>query len=666
MAKILEVEQTSETERRGVTLRSCIIAALMSVSTTMVVNYVEYVVHASRMTLSHFPMGMLMLFLGLVLIVNPKLPRRYALSQIELVVVLAGGFVGGAIPSVGLTGYFLGAIAAPFYFATPENLWAQFFHPHIPTWLAPRNTNGALDMLFEGAPPGMHLPWHVWVVPVVCWMAFVLALFVASICMAVLLRKQWVVYERLTYPILRPILDLTELRDSKLPRLFWIGFAVAFGILCWNMIGYFIPAFPEIPNIRWGPWVGFERFFPKVWTRINMFTISFAYFANIDVLFSLWFFDLLFILRSGLLNRLGMNASSSVHASGDFAWMPLGAFFVLVAWSLWTARFHLKGVWRSALGKPSDIDASDELMSYRTSFIGLAVSIIFAIFWLWRAGMGFGVACLFIVAILALYIGVSRIVSEVGLVFVSMPVGAQSFVMSSVGSQNLSASSLTTLAFTNAINAYGKGLFMPAVTHGAKIADTCPKGDRRRVLGVMVLAFVCGTAASIVYTLYLGYTHGAYNFNDYPFTRYSRSGFSSVLSQMNNPAPPNTFRMTLFGVGAGMMALLTFLKYRFIGWPLHPIGFALAGSGTYMRYTVFSVFLAWAIKFVILRVGCCALSTVSVFLLGCIGRLYRWGSAFSCLGCDLVSGQRAFDSWILIGVCCHFVLNIKSHPHLCL
>ena len=42
-------------------------------------------------------------------------------------------------------------------------------------------------------------------------------------------------------------------------------------------------------------------------------------------------------------------------------------------------------------------------------------------------------------------------------------------------------------------------------------------------------------------------------------------------------------------------------------WPLHPIGFALAGSGTYMRYTVFSVFLAWAIKFVILKVGGAAL-----------------------------------------------------------
>ena len=129
MAKILEVEQTSETERRGVTLRSCIIAALMSVSTTMVVNYVEYVVHASRMTLSHFPMGMLMLFLGLVLIVNPKLPRRYALSQIELVVVLAGGFVGGGHSFGRFNGIFLRRYCGAFLFCHTRKFVGPVFPP---------------------------------------------------------------------------------------------------------------------------------------------------------------------------------------------------------------------------------------------------------------------------------------------------------------------------------------------------------------------------------------------------------------------------------------------------------------------------------------------------------------------------------------------------------
>ena len=65
-----------------------------------------------------------------------------------------------------------------------------------------------------------------------------------------------------------------------------------------------------------------------------------------------------------------------------------------------------------------------------------------------------------------------------------------------------------------------------------------------------------------MYTLYLGYTVGAYNFNDFPFTRYSRSGFNSALSQMKDPPAETNIRMVLFGTGAVVMSLLTFLKYR--------------------------------------------------------------------------------------------------------
>ena len=75
-----------------------VIAVLMAVSATLLVNYVEYIVHASRMTLSHFPMGALLPYLVLVLVLNPAakaVRKAYALSPAELMVVMAGGLVGG-------------------------------------------------------------------------------------------------------------------------------------------------------------------------------------------------------------------------------------------------------------------------------------------------------------------------------------------------------------------------------------------------------------------------------------------------------------------------------------------------------------------------------------------------------------------------------------------
>ena len=79
--------------------------------------------------------------------------------------------------------------------------------------------------------------------------------------------------------------------------------------------------------------------------------------------------------------------------------------------------------------------------------------------------------------------------------------------------------------------------------------------------------------------------------------------YTSALSQMKNPQPPNATQLGLFGIGVISMSTLTFLKYRFAWWPFHPIGFALSGTSTYVRYGVFSVFLAWAIKFFLLRMG---------------------------------------------------------------
>ncbi len=305
--------------RSGVTFRAILLGLGVAVAVNVEVGYVEYVVHVSRLTLSHFPMGTLIVFLGVVIGLNALIHPR--LSSSELLVILAMGLAAGTVPSVGLCGYMLGVLASPFYFASPENQWADYFHPHIPTWIAPRNQGGVIEYLFEGLPPGVPIPWGVWVVPLFWWGSLVVAFIAVSVSVAVILRRQWADHERLVYPLLRPALEMvggTE-TSGRLPafmrgRIFWYGFAVAFGILAWNMVTYFLPGFPEIPNIRWGPWVFFVRPFPGVWTRVNMFTISFAYFANVDVLFSLWFFDLMFIVRSGILNRLGMNASPPTTA----------------------------------------------------------------------------------------------------------------------------------------------------------------------------------------------------------------------------------------------------------------------------------------------------------------------------------------------------------------
>ena len=50
------------------------------------------------------------------------------------------------------------------------------------------------------------------------------------------------------------------------------------------------------------------------------------------------------------------------------------------------------------------------------------------------------------------------------------------------------------------------------------------------------------------------------------------------------------------------MGLLTFLRYKYLWWPLHPLGLTVAGSRV-MDWTWFSIFLAWLVKIGVLHYG---------------------------------------------------------------
>jgi hypothetical protein len=51
-----------------------------------------------------------------------------------------------------------------------------------------------------------------------------------------------------------------------------------------------------------------------------------------------------------------------------------------------------------------------------------------------------------------------------------------------------------------------------------------------------------------------------------------------------------------------MAAFLAIMRSRFVGWPFHPAGYLVAGCFGLMRLWL-PVFMAWAIKAIILRYG---------------------------------------------------------------
>lgn len=633
---------------RGVTVRAVLLGAGTALLVNVWITYAEYVVHASRMNLSHFPVALLAAYLVIATLV-----RRWRFSAGEVATVLAMGLVATAVPTSGLMGFWLGVMAAPFYFAAPENRWAELYHPHIPTWFVPRNISRSIEWFYNGVPPGQSAPWHEWLIPLFWWLSLIGAIVTLSLCVAALLRKPWVEHERLVFPIAEvgTMLARCEPGNDRVPailhsRLFWIGFSLPFFVFAWNTIGFFQPGWPAI-SLNYGSLVLLQGFAPFQ-LRFNFLTLGLCYFANTSTLLSLWVFFLAMGTQHMIFNRVGYTVGllgdewSSVDPMAG--WESFGALAVLVLWGLWTAREHLRRAWRAALRNAPEDDDARELLTYRVAIFGGMAALVYVVAWLHTAGMAWRVALAWTFATVIIFVGVARIVSETGLPYVRGPLTAQSFTAYGLGTASCSGASITMLAFSYAFISQGKGLFMTPFMHAAKLASEV--GSARRMATAVIGAMVVGIAICLVLTLYLGYTMGAYNFQDYPFSAAGRRMLVITEKYVTDPVPLAWDRWRFFGIGAAVMAILTWLRHRFYWWPLSPLGLTIATTYATLQ-SVLMVFVAWAAKTIILRIGGVNLYNRGKFYFLGLAAGYAMGVAFSFV-IDLVffpGAGHSVHSW---------------------
>ena len=76
-----------------------------------------------------------------------------------------------------------------------------------------------------------------------------------------------------------------------------------------------------------------------------------------------------------------------------------------------------------------------------------------------------------------------------------------------------------------------------------------------------------------------------------------------MTSVAGNPERSFAPRLVFTCLGGGLMAVLLYLRQRFVWWPLHPLGFPVSNTYTIVSYDWFAVFMAWVLKGIILRYG---------------------------------------------------------------
>ena len=202
-----------------------------------------------------------------------------------------------------------------------------------------------------------------------------------------------------------------------------------------------------------------------------------------------------------------------------------------------------------------------------------------------------------------IFIGLARIVSQTGLAYGRATVCSPVFTVNAMGSGVVGPAGLTALGLNFGWSSDIRTFVMASAAHALKLLDEASVGgNRRMVFWSLAAAVVVTMASSCWMMLTLAYEYGGINLNAGYFQLITMTPFRYLDVYLKNPTLPNLGGWLQTGVGAGLMALLMFLRQRFLWWPLHPLGLPISATRI-MDLVWFSVFLAWFLKLVILKYG---------------------------------------------------------------
>ena len=562
------------------------------------------------------------LLVGVVNVVVGVIHRPWALRRAELIAVYIIMILANGTHTLLLS--WVCVMPAYFYYATPENNWAVLVHPYILDWLVVQDPE-AIEPFYEASEgDAAGVPWQAWLGPLLSWLPLIIALHVGTLSLMVVLRRQWVERERLIYPLAQVPLAMIQddERDSLIKPFFrsgvmWTGFAVTFFI---GVVKGLHAYYPFIPTLNMGTTLPLFHDV-GIRTEISFATVGFFILIHREIAFSLWVFSLLNIIQKGLYGVLGISwvqeptLSAWSYNIPDLVHQSMGGMIVLVLGGLWVGREHLALVMRKALGRADHVNDDDEIISYRGAVVGLVGSAFILILWLWLSGIPLVATLTFLFFVLVVFVSLTRVAAEGGVAVIYPPLVPPDAAMSAIGTAPFGTQGLVSLLFTriwaNDILNYS----MPHCANGLKLGDEI--GQRRRWLfAVMLLAILFGLAGGLWALLHLAYEYGALNlrpriFNWLP-SYYADFAAARVL-EASGPAWWGWFHTV---VGSLVMGLLMLARHHWVWWPLHPLGFPISSTFSWMA---FNAFLAWLIKGVVVKYGGRGLyRTVRPFFLGMI------------------------------------------------
>lgn len=629
--------------------RAAFIGLILAIILNTVFPYGMLVLGTIQWTGDFIAPGAILSFFILILFNTPLkwLKSKWALSPQELVVIYTMMLAAAVIPSTGVTSQLVPFLAGISYYATTENNWTEVLHPFIKSWLIPQDAQ-AIKYFYEGLPQGAPIPWNAWMVPLLAWASFMVALYLMLIALSALLHRQWAHHERLVYPLVQLPLEMIQqdhrnraLNPFLKSPLMWLGFAVPFLLLGVNGLHKY---FEFIPPIQLSTSLSLSPEIGNLHLSFWFIVIGLTYFLSLEISFSLWFFYLLHFFEVALYNTVGYSITETrlMHTEGTIATaqQAIGAMIALVAVGFWTARGHLKRAVQIACKRAAPTTDENQMLSYRSALLILAGATSYALLWLYRAGLPLAVSVVLLLIAFVVYIGLTRIVAEGGMGYGRTQMTPPAFTIAAFGTTPIGPAGLAVLGLCNGWAGDIRVTLMAAANHSQKLADLIPT-RKKHLFWAILLAISAGLIASAWTVISIAYWHGGINLHYWFYRIMGNWTFSDMVAVQLTPIPSGNFwgpRGFFTGLGAAIMCLLMYLRHHFLWFPIHPIG--LPVGGTYVMFFAWSsMALSWSLKWMILKYGGTRLyRTLKPFFLGLV--LGQVSSAGFWLALDLISGYQ--------------------------
>jgi hypothetical protein len=545
-------------------------------------------------------------------------PRR-ALASGELAVILLMTLVACSLPNWGLVRLLIPMPIAPFHVgARDSTFWQTFQAMHLPTWLFPISdipngrSNTVAMWFYNRVPEGEKIPYTAWIWPLIGWGVFVVGMLATLGSIARLVLDQWVVNERLPFPLVQVQASLLEEPEPGFcfnamfrSPLLWIalgGVMLIDLLLCLN--SYSPKHFPMIPLKYDLTGIFSEEPFTFLRLRLKKSSLSFivlgvTFFIRSRAAFSLWATFL-------ILNLVDMQQGMRQSEMPMGAWQDqhLGACIAFLCGILWIGRHHWLAVLKSAVGLGSQ---REHAFTFWVAIAGIATMIGWLIF----VGVQPWMAGTIVLLIVASHLIVARVVAETGLPFYRTGL-ATSQVYTNLPIKWFNTRDIYFASVFNILGPYGtRESLTTFTTTGLAICKKLTVAPIKRLGWVMTLSIALGLLAATFTTLYCQYSYTTPASQEVTPARnylgaelFPTRDMASWVDQFSRGRfAPKQYSPTLHvAIGFGVTVLLEVASLRWASWPFLPVGY-VASYGSNVENAWFSIFIGWLCQVLIVRFG---------------------------------------------------------------